>query len=332
LGERAITPGADIFSCPFSLIIVSSASLHCMVPHTGSAAASAIKPSRCSSTLPEDAMISGKQSNPAVFLFLGAGVTVFIISTFGAFAQTPTFKKDECARCHPLEVSFINEAGGKHRNVPCVGCHPAHPPDTRSAFSQCNRCHLKSKKSHFQTPGCITCHTNPHTPLKITFNPKARCLNCHELQREQLAANPSKHSELGCAFCHEVHRKKPECVQCHNPHPDTLASVCRQCHNPHMPKVVTYPPDTPSTDCAGCHPVPARQLSANTTKHHLIACARCHQQKHKVIPTCISCHGTPHPQGIRNKFTNCGQCHNTAHDLNNWSSIAQEPGRDASQQ
>ncbi len=262
-------------------------------------------------------MQSVKWLNLVAFFFMGAGFAVFVAAPPTAFAQTKTTKK-ECGRCHPQEVNFIDTSGGKHRNVPCVGCHPAHPPDTRNAYSECNRCHLKTKKSHFQTLGCITCHTNPHTPLNITFNPKAGCLDCHEMQREQLRQNPSKHSSLGCAACHDKHRKKPECIQCHDAHSSTLASVCRQCHNPHMPKVVTYSADVPSKDCGACHPRPAALLANNASKHHFIACARCHQAKHKFIPTCASCHGIPHQQGIRNKFPNCVQCHNVAHSLNTW--------------
>jgi len=276
-------------------------------------------------------MMSVRRVIPVIFFFLSAGSALFMTSTPMALEQAKTFKREECARCHPRQVNFIAEAGGRHRNVPCVGCHPGHPPDTGNAFVQCNRCHLKTKKSHFQTLGCITCHTNPHTPLKITFNPKARCLHCHDEQREQMTANPSKHNAVGCGGCHDVHRKKPECVQCHNPHTSTLATVCRQCHNPHMPKTVTYSADVPSKDCGACHPGPVALLSANTSRHHLIACARCHQAKHKVIPTCSFCHGTPHPQGILNKFPKCVQCHNIAHDLNNWvhDEVKQQPTQTA---
>ncbi|MGC1455696.1 MAG: cytochrome C, partial [Nitrospirota bacterium] len=36
-------------------------------------------------------------------------------------------------------------------------------------------------------------------------------------------------------------------------------------------------------------------------------------------PVCQDCHGSPHPAGIMAKFPKCGECHNIAHDLNNWS-------------
>jgi hypothetical protein len=43
-----------------------------------------------------------------------------------------------------------------------------------------------------------------------------------------------------------------------------------------------------------------------------------------MIPECEGCHGTPHPAGIMAKFTKCGDCHHTAHDLNNWTSVMQK--------
>ncbi len=271
-------------------------------------------------------MISLNPGNRCVLFLMGVAAALTVLASIAGAQIKSHSSREECIKCHPARVNDIAPAGGRHRNVPCVGCHPGHAPESPKPIAQCNRCHLKTKRSHFQTNGCLTCHTNPHTPLIISFKGKEGCLDCHELEREQLRANPSKHTQVGCVTCHPLHRKKPECVQCHKPHPDTLPSVCKQCHNPHMPKLVTYSADIPSQDCGGCHPEPARLLNANTSKHHLIACARCHREKHKMIPTCATCHGTPHAKGIRNKFPKCTQCHNIAHDLNNWDEVRQNTG------
>jgi len=85
-----------------------------------------------------------------------------------------------------------------------------------------------------------------------------------------------------------------------------------------MPKVVTYADSTPSKDCGACHGAVLSMLSASKVKHKDLACAFCHKEKHKTIPVCQDCHGTPHPAGIMAKFPKCGECHNIAHNLNNW--------------
>jgi len=89
-----------------------------------------------------------------------------------------------------------------------------------------------------------------------------------------------------------------------------------------MPKDVAYAADTPSVYCAACHPNQNKMLSASKVKHSTFTCAYCHQDKHKMIPTCKSCHGEKHPQSIMAKFPKCGDCHNIAHDLNNWTASA----------
>ena len=59
-------------------------------------------------------------------------------------------------------------------------------------------------------------------------------------------------------------------------------------------------------------------LSASDTKHKPLTCAFCHQEKHRMVPKCQDCHGSPHPEGFTVRFPNCGSCHKIAHDLNNW--------------
>jgi len=86
-----------------------------------------------------------------------------------------------------------------------------------------------------------------------------------------------------------------------------------------MPKNVTYAAELLSNDCGACHRKAFDLLSENKSRHKDLACASCHQEKHKMIPNCQDCHGSPHPAGIMAKFPNCGKCHSIAHDLNNWS-------------
>jgi hypothetical protein len=254
-----------------------------------------------------------------IFLPCLSMVIVMILFRSGiATAQSkPPYKKEECVQCHAARVSDIATAGGKHRSVPCLGCHVGHPPDVKKPIALCSKCHFKERKAHFGTTGCLDCHTNPHTPLRISFKGKDACLNCHGRQAEQLASNKSRHTALGCSTCHDVHRKVPECSQCHVPHSDKMTGGCKLCHKAHMPKLVSYSSDLPSQNCGACHAKVLDLLSATTTKHKTLTCAFCHKDKHRKIPACQDCHGSPHPKGIMVKFPKCGRCHDIAHDLNN---------------
>jgi hypothetical protein len=90
-----------------------------------------------------------------------------------------------------------------------------------------------------------------------------------------------------------------------------------------MPKNVVYG-EVPSKNCAACHKKAYELLTASKAKHKSLECVFCHQAKHKMIPKCQDCHGSPHPAGIMAKFTKCADCHNIAHDLNNWTQAVKE--------
>ena len=253
---------------------------------------------------------------------LSAGILLLFFSGIASAETKFQYKKEDCVKCHAAQVKDIAEAGRKHRSVPCLGCHVGHPPDVKKPIAQCSKCHFKTRKAHFEISGCLNCHTNPHTPLKITLNNSQSCLNCHGLQVQQLSDSKSKHSILDCTLCHDVHRKVPQCTLCHQPHLGNVQTNCKNCHRAHTPRYVTFASDTPSKDCGACHKMAEELLSANTSKHNLLACANCHQEKHRMIPACQNCHGSPHSAGIMRKFSKCGICHNVAHDLNNWTAPA----------
>jgi hypothetical protein len=259
-------------------------------------------------------------SKSSSFVAVLVGVALFLLYSIAAAAPPVSgLGNDDCVKCHTAPPADITAAGGKHKDVGCTGCHEGHPPAVKKPIPQCNQCH--AGKSHYELKGCLSCHKNPHTPLKITFanNITDACLTCHTPQIEQLRKYKSKHTALDCSKCHDVHRKVPQCTQCHKPHStEMVAADCKKCHKPHMPTMVAYAAETPSKDCAACHSKVFNMLNASKVKHQTLACAFCHQEKHKMVPTCQSCHGSPHPAGIMVKFPKCGECHNIAHDLNNW--------------
>jgi len=272
-----------------------------------------------------------KAAQPVRFLAIFC-LVLGILVVFGAssptWPQTPAkavLTSDDCAKCHAGPPADIAANGAGHKKITCQDCHNGHPPAVKKEqiIPQCTQCH--QGKAHYELKGCLTCHSNPHTPkiIKLVGNITDPCLTCHTQQIAQLRDNKSKHTALFCSTCHNVHGKKPECLQCHKPHSSEMVqSDCGKCHKAHMPKVVTYAADVPSKNCAACHRKAFDLLKASGAKHKSFECAFCHQQKHKMVPECQSCHGMPHPAGLMAKFSKCGDCHNIAHDLNNWPSGA----------
>ncbi len=188
-----------------------------------------------------------KRSRLLVIVFLGVGIVAYPIYAGAAPVETKstatiqtkstttvqsksTYTQKECVKCHAARVHDVATAGGKHRNVPCVGCHFGHPPEVKKPIALCSKCHMKERKSHFELTDCLNCHRNPHTPLTVTFKGKGACLDCHFLQQEQIMRNKSKHTALDCSACHDVHRKVPQCTQCHIPHSGKISGGCKQCH------------------------------------------------------------------------------------------------------
>lgn len=253
---------------------------------------------------------------------------------FATETYTPPAAKlilEDCAKCHSKPPEDIAADGRKHKTeIGCQDCHSGHPPTTRKIIPLCSQCH--EGKPHFRLAACITCHTNPHAPLKITYgtNVTDACVTCHAGQIVTLRGNMSKHTLLACSFCHTSHGKIPTCTQCHKTHfAEQTAADCKKCHQAHSPKNVVYNDKTPSKDCAACHKKAYELLTASTFKHKNLSCAACHQKKHKMVPQCATCHGSRHPAAMLAKFPNCGFCHNIAHDLNNSNAVTMPAAKTA---
>ncbi|MCP4665314.1 MAG: cytochrome C, partial [Deltaproteobacteria bacterium] len=231
-----------------------------------------------------------------------------------------TLTENDCVKCHKGPPADVMAAGKAHKTeVTCLDCHDDHRPASKHNIPECSQCH--EGEAHYELKSCAGCHKNPHAPLKIVLGKKVTgpCLSCHTDQIKHLKEFKTKHTSLFCSACHDVHRKVPDCVQCHKPHSGTMTQAdCKKCHDAHRPMLLTYSPTIPNQDCGACHKTAFTKLTASLAKHKAVACVKCHEAKHRTVPDCQKCHPKPHPAGIMAKFPKCGTCHYTAHDLNNW--------------
>jgi predicted CXXCH cytochrome family protein len=235
----------------------------------------------------------------------------------------------ECAQCHLSVFETIKADGGKHQ-LDCVRCHTEYHvySPRKQNFDQimprCASCHLNASGGPFHgesedlTP-CLNCHADPHKPLKIPMPAEASCAQCHPKEGDEIKNYPSKHTtDVACTDCHaEKHGFIPGCDACHESHsPAVQLAVqdCMACHPVHKPTAMSYPKDTASPICAGCHNDVNDLLQKKLTKHTEVKCADCHPA-HKEIPACSRCHGEPHPKTMVVDVTKCGECHGIAHDL-----------------
>ena len=229
----------------------------------------------------------------------------------------------ECGRCHSFLYGLLQKEGAKHKGVLCTQCHKqfhVYNPVKQNwteIMPKCERCHGVFHGEKLAK--CSICHIEPHAPLRIPMSAflENNCATCHSKEAKEVNQFLSKHTEIGCSACHEKHGYIPSCMDCHEPHTATLTTnkQCLACHPVHSPtRRLKYALDTPNEICAACHGEIADTLAHNKSKHHDVACVRCHG-KHKYIPKCEMCHGQPHTKALLMKFPNCLECHIDPHNL-----------------
>lgn len=234
-------------------------------------------------------------------------------------AQKSQLSNTDCVKCHSGVQGMVESKGAKHKTaITCMGCHKGHPPMVakEKIIPACSECH--AGKPHYAISGCNTCHSNPHAPLdmKLAANLTDPCLSCHSQQGKEMKERPTLHSKLFCTTCHKAHKEVPECLKCHQAHSAEMVNKdCLICHPAHQPLTITYGADMPNKSCAACHKKISDTLTGTDTKHSKLACVFCHKEKHKNVPACETCHGSPHPAGMIQKFPKCNICHISAHSL-----------------
>jgi hypothetical protein len=238
------------------------------------------------------------------------------------YSKTPQpLTVEQCGQCHPSVFQNIKKDGGKH-TFDCQQCHTAfHIYSPKKAnydaiMPKCDTCHNQPHGA--KVTDCATCHSDPHTPGKVAMNASLinACGECHSGPQEQLSKFTSKHSKLACNTCHAAHGQIPSCFNCHKPHvAGQELETCGQCHPVHRPLQITYPVDSPAATCGACHTTVYTKWQNTPSKHAKVNCALCHHTKHKFVPQCTDCHGSPHPAGLLARYPKCLTCHLDAHDL-----------------
>ena len=249
-------------------------------------------------------------------LFFSAAMC--IVFTHNADAKgAAVLQPSDCIKCHSKEPRSIEENGKKHQtDVTCLDCHVEHPPEGTNAIPACSMCH--SGEAHYQLENCMGCHSDPHQPLnlQIAGDITGPCLTCHEDQGFEMQDNPSKHTDVSCTFCHNVHGLIPDCSKCHEPHvAGQTTPECLACHPVHSPLTIEYPMTTPRPYCTACHEEVGELMEKTRTKHQTFTCAFCHRGEHPNVPLCRTCHGEPHSQTTHKKMPGCLECHLDAHNL-----------------
>ncbi len=230
---------------------------------------------------------------------------------------------EECARCHITIFNLIKTKGGKHQKE-CTFCHQqfhvysAKKQNWDAIMPKCQNCHGLKHGEKF--PECYQCHSNPHVPkeeILVTEQFAKWCAECHKNVNNEIITYKSKHTDVGCAFCHaKKHGYIPECQACHAPHIEGQTyKDCLTCHKPHSPThLPAFSADIPNGICGSCHKDAFNQLSATKSKHGKLNCTYCHNQ-HAYKPKCQSCHGEPHSPEMHKKYPDCLKCHVNAHNL-----------------
>jgi hypothetical protein len=158
-------------------------------------------------------------------------------------------------------------------------------------------------------------------PVEIEAN--RECNECHDDAAVSIAVGGGPHADFDCTACHTVHPPDvegvvvPSCMECHESHSETMTETsCVECHAGHDVSKAVHTATMPDSYCAPCHGDVFDTLQASRSLHMGVKCVLCHQSEHAAEPKkCEYCHRGTHPQHVMQSPDRCGECHNTAHDI-----------------
>jgi hypothetical protein len=235
-----------------------------------------------------------------------AGKTVFAHAVQQSAPDFSQFKHDNrnharlpCLLCHRRENNSPQPTlPGKAAHAPCTGCHAQQFANPASAI-------------------CTICHTDAQSGKVKAFPP---------LRSFDARFDHAKHDGTACATCHRRNRggvglsipsrmnAHVTCFSCHTPGAEANGkniSSCSTCHQPG--RLVRTPEQAPAfrvgfshashkLNCAACHQVRGRQVSAPLPLNHhapgrAFSCASCHNGRRTFggddFSVCTRCHTGP---------------------------------------
>jgi hypothetical protein len=218
-------------------------------------------------------------------------VILLAVSTVGfvEYSGRPGF----CKTCHIMRPYYDSWASSSHRDVACIKCHyaPGIRAEAMGKFQAAN-----------QVVKYITgaYGTKPWAEIE-----DAACLRsgCHSERKVEGVV-----VYKGVRFDHTAHLgelrrgKQLRCTSCHSQivqgdHLAVTEATCFLCH------FKDRPPGSPIGGCTGCHPSPARIVSA---AGYVVDHAQYVQNRQ----SCLSCHGEVTAGTGTVERTRCFNCHN----------------------
>ncbi|MDL1956111.1 MAG: cytochrome C [Candidatus Desulfofervidus auxilii] len=147
-----------------------------------------------------------------------------------------TMLENNCLTCHGKIGDEMKQYPSLHSEQSCSLCHEKH-----GYIPNCMDCHEPHLATLTTNEQCLECHPvhSPVRPLKYAEEtPNEICGVCHGEIMETLDASLSKHHDVACVECHNVHKYIPKCTECHpQSHSEALLKQfpdCLKCHiDPH---------------------------------------------------------------------------------------------------
>lgn len=213
-----------------------------------------------------------------------------------------------CEECHETPQSWrvddFNHSRtnyklrGRHRRVPCEGCHSQHKTDP-VRHGTCAACHADPHAGQFAPRGCDDCHTLSQAGFAL-----------REFDHDQTPFPLiGAHVPLTCEDCHGDGEQAQ--------YASLRATDCSACHSDaHAGR---YSP----AKCATCHTPDgwnerffdhSNTRFPHTGKHVGLACEKCHTEGSwtgLVSESCEDCHFEKNPHGNAIERDACDGCHAT---------------------